>query len=133
MILPAIRGSDLHGKGYFGASRAGGSRPHNGVDFVYAPGDTVAAFLSGTVSKLGYPYADKLEYRYVEVRRTNGDRVRYFYVDPSVKVGDLVKAGEPIGKCQALPYAGIIDHVHVECIVGGAHVDPVKYLSDNAP
>lgn len=125
-----MRGNDAQGKGYFGASR--GSRTHQGVDFVGEPGEPVTAFLGGTVSKLGYPYADKLEFRYVEVRRPNGDRVRYFYVEPSVKVGDLVKPGDRLGTCQRLPYAGITQHYHFEVLVGGVAVDPLRYLCDNA-
>lgn len=130
LILPPIRASDSQGRGYYGAPR--GSRTHNGVDFVYSPGDPVRALLSGTVSKLGYPYEDKPQFRYVELRRPNGDLVRYFYVEPGVRVGDLVKVGEVIGTCQKLPYAGIIDHVHVEVKVQGEHVEPIRYLSDNA-
>lgn len=131
MILPPIRASDAQGKGYYGASR--GDRLHMGVDFAATPGDAVHAFLSGTVSKIGFPYADKPKFRYVEVRRSNSDLVRYFYVEPTVAVGDLIKSGDMLGTCQELPYEGITQHFHCEVKVRGEYVEPIKYLSDNAP
>lgn len=130
MIIPAIRGADSQGKGYFGASR--GARKHMGVDFVAVAGQPVKAFLAGVVTKLGYPYADKLEFRYVEIKRDNGDLVRYFYVSPTVEVGTRVTLGQIIGMCQQLPYAGITNHYHLEVKVGGEYVEPIKYLCDNA-
>jgi murein DD-endopeptidase MepM/ murein hydrolase activator NlpD len=130
VIIPAIRGSDKQGRGYFGAPR--GNRTHIGVDFVARPGDPVRAFLGGIVSKLGFPYADKPQFRFVEVRRPNGDAIRYFYVSPTVQVNDQIAPGEMLGTCQELPYEGITQHYHVECVVRGSHVDPIKYLSDNA-
>lgn len=36
-----LRGQDQHGYGYFGASRSGGSRQHNGIDLVCTPGEAV--------------------------------------------------------------------------------------------
>lgn len=130
-IVPPIRGSDQQGCGYFGASR--GARLHNGVDFVAQPGDPVRAFLPGVVTKLGYPYAGDLSFRYVEVQRPNGDCVRYFYVSPTVETGDRVAAGDMLGTCQALPYEGITPHYHFEVRVRGQFVDPIKYLCDTVP
>jgi murein DD-endopeptidase MepM/ murein hydrolase activator NlpD len=129
MLIPAMRGSDAQGKGYFGASR--GDRTHKGVDFVAKPGEPVRAFMAGTVSKLGFPYADKPAFRYVEVKRINGDNLRYFYVSPTVAVGDQISAGEMLGTCQELPYPGITQHYHFEVIARGEYADPIKYLSDN--
>lgn len=131
MIIPPIRGHDAHGKGYFGAPR--GARTHNGVDFVAKPGDPVRAFIPGVVSKIGYPYANKMQFRYVELLRANSDRVRYFYVSPTVAEGDEIQANEMIGTCQELPYPGIIHHVHLEIIVKGQYVDPIAYLCNHAP
>ena len=126
-----MRGHDSQGKGYYGAPR--GERTHKGVDFVAVPGEPVRAFIPGVVSKLGYPYADKPEFRYVELSRANGDRIRYFYVAPTVQMGDQIQAGEMIGTCQQLPYEGITQHFHFECVVKGEHVDPLRYLCDHAP
>lgn len=130
MIIPAMRGNDAQGKGYFGAPR--GDRTHKGVDFVAKPGEPVRAFMAGTVTKLGFPYADKPQFRYVEVRRVNGDSLRYFYVAPTVEVGDQIAAGEMLGTCQELPYPGITQHFHFECLVRGEYADPIKYLCEHA-
>lgn len=125
-----MRGRDAQGAGYFGAPR--GDRAHKGVDFVAKPGEPVRAFMAGRVTKLGFPYADKPEFRYVEVTRPNGDKLRHFYVSPTVQVGDQIAAGEMLGTCQELPYPGITQHIHFECIVRGEHADPIRYLSDHA-
>lgn len=130
LIIPAMRGSDSQGKGYFGASR--GHRIHYGVDFVAKPGEPVRAFMDGAVTKVGFPYADKPSFRYVEVSRVNGDALRYFYVSPTVAVGDKITAGEMLGTCQELPYDGITQHYHFEVKTRGEFADPIKYLSDNA-
>lgn len=130
MIIPAIRGNDAQGKGYFGAPR--GDRIHKGVDFVAKPGEPVRAFMGGQVTKIGFPYADKPQFRYVELTRPNGDRLRYFYVSPTVEVGDQIAPGEMLGQCQELPYPGITQHFHFECVVRGEHADPIRYLSEYA-
>lgn len=131
MIIPAMRGSDSQGKGYFGAPR--GDRTHKGVDFVAKPGEPVRAFMAGTVTKLGFPYADKPQFRYVELTRPNGDRLRYYYVAPTAEVGDQIAAGEMLGTCQELPYPGITQHVHFEVMVRGEYADPIVYLCTHAP
>lgn len=126
-ILPRMRGRDAQGCGYFGASRGG--RAHNGIDFASCPGTPVAALSPGKVTKLGYPYADKLEFRYVEVTDPDGLRCRYFYVRPSVSVGQDVRVGDTLGTVQMLPYAGIEQHYHFEVMKGrGEYLDPIKYL-----
>lgn len=133
-----MRGSDSQGKGYFGAPR--GDRTHKGVDFVgtvgdpgpIKPGDPVRAFMAGRVTKIGFPYADKPQFRYVEVRRVNGDSLRYFYVEPTVALNDEISAGEMLGTCQELPYPGITQHFHLEILVRGEYADPIRYLADHA-
>lgn len=129
MIIPPTRGRDAQGAGYFGASR--GTRKHNGVDFVATPSEPVRAFEGGKVTKLGYPYSHDLSFRYVQV--TKGDHhCRYFYVEPTVEVGDEVSEGDMLGTCQELPYAGITQHYHFEVKHRGAYLDPIKYLCGDA-
>lgn len=113
-VICPMRKPDRHGAGHFGAPR--GSRTHNGVDFACAPGSTVLACECGDVTKLGYPYADDLSYRYVEITDAMGLRWRYFYVQPSVKEGQQIMQGDAIGESQALGprYEGITEHVHLE-------------------
>ena len=111
-----VRGHDDYGYGYFGASRDGGGRSHEGVDYIADAGQTVVAPISGYVTKIGYAYAGD-SHRFVEI--TNPAlkfEARVFYVDPSVKVGDTVRLGDQIGEMDTLHtrYAGITDHVHME-------------------
>lgn len=126
-----MRGRDGQGAGYFGASRGG--RTHNGMDFVAVPGTPVTALSPGRVTKLGYPYADRPEFRYVEVTDRDGLRCRYFYVQPSVTVGQSVGIGDTLGTTQMLPYDGIEQHFHFEVMKGrGEYLDPIKYLCGDA-
>lgn len=56
-------------------------------------------------------------YKAVNVKTPQGYVVKHFYVNPEVKVGDRVKAGETrIGSVQdlTLKYPGITNHVHVQ-------------------
>lgn len=116
--LICIRGQDCHGAGYFGAPR--GKRTHNGVDIICDAGEEVTAFEGGTVTKLGYPYSPqdtkKGHLRYVEVTDTEGNRARYFYIKPSVSVGDRIRRDDVLGVAQGLAkiYKGITDHYHLE-------------------
>lgn len=108
------RGIDDFGSGAFGASR--GSRTHNGIDYCAQPNSLVYPVSAGTVTKLGYPYSDNLNFRYVQVTDDNGYDWRYFYVKPTVDVGDIVTRDDVIGWVQNLDvrYKGITPHIHLE-------------------
>ena len=130
-----IRGQDGLGCGLFGASRnPGGS--HRGVDYVAELGQEVFAVIDGKITKLGRPYGNDLSYRYIEVTspdRHSGEKayvVRQFYVEPSVGVGEDVKAGQVIGTLQKLGrrYPGITEHVHVEMRYNSQVVDPTALI-----
>lgn len=133
-ILPMMRGRDSQGAGYFNASR--GNRRHNGIDLVsnagstdqFSPGDAVTAIKGGRVTKLGYPYADDLSFRYVQVSDDFGFDARYFYVAPEVEVGTVVQAGDVIGMLQRLHYDGITQHCHFEVKRGPEFVDPIRWI-----
>lgn len=127
-----IRGWDKQGCGAYGASRGG--RKHNGVDIVVEEGDQIRAFRAGIVSKIGYPYnpndSKKGHYRYVEVA-VGSRRHRYFYVEPGVRKGESVEAGQVIGKAQGLTklYPGITDHIHFEIkLDDGSFIDPTNLV-----
>lgn len=121
------RGSDGFGSGHFGASR--GSRTHNGVDLLVNAGEAINSPVTGTVTKLGYPYGDDLGYRYVEVE-SGGYEFRVFYVEPSVRVGQEVTTETAIGSAQDLGrrYPGIPNHVHFEIKSDGDYLDPTPTL-----
>lgn len=126
-----IRGCDKWGCGHFGASR--GNRKHNGVDIIWTAGKPFHALTQGVVTKLGYAYADDLSFRYVELTDRVGARWRYFYVKPSVELGEEINAYEDIGVVQTLQnrYPEIVDHVHFEIIrADGTYVDPTGIVMD---
>ncbi len=126
------RGHDAYGYGEFGASRDGGSRRHEGVDFIAEAGQTVVAPLSGYVTKIGYAYAGDNDLRFVEI--TNPAlryAARVFYVEPSVSVGDTVAVGRPIGEVRSLQRkypGGMTDHVHVELMEKGRRIDATQVI-----
>ena len=125
----AMRGGDVFGSGDFGASRDGGKRRHEGVDYVIAPGAPVHSPIAGEVARLGYAYRGEGGYRIVEIVNSETKiKARVLYVAPSVEVGDVVVAGEEIGTAQDLNarYPGITNHVHVELR------DPQQRLLDAA-
>jgi murein DD-endopeptidase MepM/ murein hydrolase activator NlpD len=112
------RQTDAYGEGRFHASRDGGEREHEGVDYIATPGQPVEAPISGYVAKIGFAYPDDNQLRYVEIDNPALHlSARVFYVDPDVAVGDSVAVGHPIGQAHTLQHRyplGITDHVHLE-------------------
>lgn len=127
-----MRSCDVHGCGHFGASR--GSRTHMGIDLECNPGVDILSPIDGVVSKIGFPYADpnKNFIRYVEITKADY-KFRFFYVSPSVEVGDDIKVDDIIGESQCLGqfYPGITEHIHFEVKnPKGIRIDPtIAYLS----
>lgn len=124
--------NDPAGKGHYGAPR--GERTHRGIDFVCTPGAAVLTPVGGIVTRLGYPYADDLSWRYVEVT-TSADKLRhrFFYVEPAdnIKVGTHVGTHTIIGAAQDIPRKypdqQMIAHVHYEVKdQAGNYMDPGK-------
>ena len=107
------RTSDKWGAGYFHAPR--GDRKHNGIDYACLAGSKILSPCDGKVTKLGYPYADDLSFRYVQI--TNGNKNhRVFYIEPTVELGAKIKEGDVIGIAQDLEerYPDITPHIHYE-------------------
>ena len=128
----APRGHDEFGDGQFGARRDGGAREHEGVDYVAAAGQDVAAPISGYVTKIGYAYAGSSDLKFVEISNPAlGYVARAFYVTPGVEVGQTVRLGEIIGRDQNLQkhYPGITNHVHLEVMQpGGERVNAAQLI-----
>ncbi|SFJ05597.1 M23 family metallopeptidase [Caulobacter sp. UNC279MFTsu5.1] len=129
----APRGHDEFGDGQFGARRDGGSRSHEGVDYVATAGQDVQAPISGYVTKIGYAYAGSSDLKFVEISNPAlGYVARAFYVKPGVEVGQAVRLGETIGTDQSLQahYPGITDHVHLEVMQpGGERVNAAELIT----
>ena len=119
------RGNDPTGHGYYGAKR--GTRKHKGFDAISKPDELIKSPIHGTITKLGYPYANALQFRYIEV--TNDVyRVRLMYVEPlNILVGKRVFEGQEIGKAQNIAAywnPKMINHVHIEVYKNGLLTDP---------
>ena len=129
-----LRGCDDYGCGEFGAGRDGGGRRHEGTDFDAAAGQKVDAPISGFVSKIGAAYSGDARYHFVQI--TNPAlhyEARVFYVDPSVKEGQAVHLGQPIGRARSLQprYHGITNHVHLEIErIGGRKLDATRFITE---
>ena len=128
----APRGHDAFGDGEFGARRDGGSRDHEGVDYVAKAGQDVQAPISGYVTKIGYAYAGYSDLKFVEITNPAlGYVARAFYVTPGVEVGQAVRLGQTIGEDQSLQkhYPGITNHVHLEVMQpGGERVNAAELI-----
>ena len=126
------RGHDDFGDGQFGARRDGGSRNHEGVDYIAQAGQDVKAPISGYVTKIGYAYAGDNGLTFVEITNPAlGYVARAFYVTPGVEVGQAVRLGDTIGQDQSLQghYPGITDHVHLEVMQpGGERVNAAELI-----
>lgn len=122
----APRLHDAFGNGEFGASRDGGSRQHEGVDYAADADQAVSAPISGFVTKIGYAYGGDDSLRFVEITNPAiGYVARAFYVDPGVALGQVVRLGETIGTVASLQshYPGITDHVHLEVMKSGERLN----------
>jgi murein DD-endopeptidase MepM/ murein hydrolase activator NlpD len=131
----APRQHDAYGYGAFGASRDGGSRPHEGVDYMVDAGQDVVAPVSGFVTKIGFAYADDARLKFVEITNPAiGYVARVFYVDPTVEVGDTLRLGQVIGRAHGLEAkypGGMTDHVHLELIAPGQNrIDATRVLAE---
>jgi murein DD-endopeptidase MepM/ murein hydrolase activator NlpD len=131
------RDVDAYGEGRFHAPRDGGSRRHEGVDYVAQPGQVVEAPISGYVTKIGYAYPGDSTLKFIEIENPALHlQARVFYVDPDVSVGQAVAVGGPIGRAHTLQKkypGGIIDHVHLEIADGrGRKLDAATLITARA-
>ena len=129
---------DKLGDGHYGTSR--GDRKHRGVDFEAPVGSKALSACKGTVTRIGTAYSGDSTYKYVEVRRNryNVSRkrydtffIRYFYLEPSVREGDVIFEGTCLGTVQDLTkrYPGITPHVHVELMNHDrVRIDPTEFF-----
>ena len=128
-----VRTTDAYGCGEFGASRDGGERRHEGVDFRAEAGRKILAPVSGFVTRIGYAYPGDTTLRFVEINNPAlGYAARVFYVDPTVQLGQAVRLGAVIGSHHTLERKypdGMTDHVHLEIIDRrGARIDPARLI-----
>lgn len=129
-----IRGCDGWGCGRFGSSR--GDRRHMGLDISCAAKQEVFSAVSGVVSKIGYAYRQDIRelkhFRYIEITINENIKMRIFYIEPGVKLKELVEKGKLLGRQQKLGdvYPDITEHIHIEHLIGKNRVDPMKFLDE---
>lgn len=100
---------------------AGRRRHHSGVDLKTCANDTIVAAFDGIV-RLAKPYA--AYGNVIVIRHYNGLETVYSHNSKNfVKVGDRVKAGDPVGLTGRTGRA-TTEHLHFEVRVNGQHFDP---------
>lgn len=144
-LRPKVRTQDSYGSGSFGDPRRrnGKQYSHTGDDLCCEPNSEIFSHIEGTVTKLGFPYSNHLEFRYVEITDVNNFRHRFFYVSPRVEVGQKISIGSLIGNSQKLgdlyPVTEsrkipIQEHVHYEVMKmeegNKKFFDPKLFLGD---
>ena len=104
-------------------------RVHNGVDFGGSAGNEVVAVSQGKVTKV---YDDSFWGTVVEIDHGNGMTVRYC----GMKDGSCLPEGTEVEKYDKIGSLGHIpveiseeDHLHLEVIIDGENVDPLKALN----
>lgn len=104
-------------------------RVHNGVDFGGSAGNEVVAVSDGKVSKV---YDDSFWGTVVEIDHGNGMTARYC----GLKSGSCLPEGSEVKKYDKIGTLGHIpveisdeDHLHLEIIIDGETVDPLKALN----
>ena len=123
------RGTDSHGSGQFGSSRAGGSGTHAGLDIIVHEGEAVLSPIEGEVTREALPYANDQRFRGLVIEGVGewvGYEIKMFYVQ-GILCG-RVSPGSVVGYAQSIArkYPGITDHVHVEVRVNGALLSPFE-------
>lgn len=130
--------SDIEGSGIFEASRIRKGKSvegaHRGVDISVPFGGPVSSPFDGTVTKINTFYKGDSETKYVQVS-TGNHVMRFAYVDPSVKEGDIIRAGDILGTMRKPERWSndITGHVHVEAVKGNEwkrkdRIDPSELL-----
>jgi hypothetical protein len=129
----APRGHDGFGDGWFGARRDGGSRDHEGVDYIASAGQDVQAPMSGYVTKIGYAYAGDTDLKFVEITNPAlGYAARAFYVIARRRGRRRASAWATRSArsraCKAT-IPGITNHVHLEILApGGDRVNAARLI-----
>lgn len=104
-------------------------RVHNGVDFGGSAGNEVVAVSSGTVTKV---YDDSFWGTVVEIDHGNGMTARYCGLKSAscLPEGSTVEKYDKIGSLGHIPVEiSDEDHLHLEVLIDGEHVDPLKALN----
>ena len=75
-----IRKTDAYGCGDFGATRDGGERRHEGVDFIADAGQRLVAPISGYVTKIGFAYPGDNDLKFVEIKDLSPSEFKFAHL-----------------------------------------------------
>lgn len=117
--------------GYRANSTGDASTDHPGIDIGVDPDSEVKAIQAGKVVDIIQRFGTFG--KGVVVEHADGSRNVYGHVDPQVKVGDTVEAGDKIAIIRHWPsdqYPAGRQHLHLERYEGGAIKDPQSYLNN---
>ncbi len=125
-IKPLSGGRFTSGFGPRKAPKRGASSYHRGVDWATPTGTAIFASSGGTVAKAGWGGG----YGYVVyINHADGRQTRYAHLSKVlVKAGDTVKQGAKIA-LSGNTGVSTGPHLHFEMLIGGSHVNPLKYLN----
>ncbi len=124
----AFRECDAWGCGHFGASR--GTHTHRGLDFAVEPNENIYAPFPCKVIRHGYPYANDLEYRLIEIQGTGAYKdykAKLMYVKDLPEVGSLFNEKDVICKADNISKkysSSMVNHVHFELYAKGSLINP---------
>ena len=117
--------------GYRNTGLGDASTDHPGIDIGVDPDSEVRAIQAGKVVDIIQRFGTFG--KGVVVEHADGSRNVYGHVDPQVKVGDTVEAGDKIAIIRHWPskdYPAGRQHLHLERYEGGAIKDPQSYLNN---
>lgn len=97
---------------------------HRGVDLALAEGGQVVSAGAGTVA-----FASQVGGLGVVVIRTGELRTTYVPVSAQVRVGQVVRAGDPIGTLAASTHCGQLACLHWGLLRGATYLDPLTLLA----
>lgn len=129
-------GAPSSGYGPRGNPTGGGEyQMHKGTDWAVPGGTPIGAVADGVVAEV-VPNNDGSGWgNYVRIdHEIGGEKVQSLYAhmqeSSSLKVGDEVKAGDVVGPVGTTGDS-TGDHLHLEILINGEHVDPEKWLNEN--
>ena len=117
LLSPTGQGirNDSEGSGEYGAPR--GTRLHNGLDFICAPGQEVIAPFNMKIKRVANPKAHSPMSGIEWIYGKSSGKMFYFKPDPQL-IGKSVSKGDVIGIAQnvAMDYGlpNMIPHVHFQ-------------------
>ena len=148
-LLCPLEGAPRKVTGVLGEDRAGGRRPHMGIDFASSRGEPVHAIAAGRVVLAGLDrkrgssvnlrpdVAAKVPASrmgpgglWVMIEHENGLRSAYMHLSGyRVRIGRSVAAGEVIGWVGRTGIRTSSAHLHFELRKDGRHLDPLPVLA----